>query len=529
MAAARLILGFVIPVHARALEAAARGLARQPGAGASRRLIAALGRISGADATTLLIGDQRSLVPRVTVGLDARAARHRLELGKHPRLQALLGHDGVLRFSADDPRPDPWDGFMVEGTSGGCIHACMGQAIALDADGDGDGDGERGRAVLTLDALTPGRFGPEHEDLLSGFAALALIALAGEQPGLASGDLREPSAVREFIGESPAICHLLSELALVAPTAMPVLIEGESGTGKELVAEAIHRLWIRARPRVANPRPLVRVNCAALPQGLAESVLFGHRRGAFTGAHADHRGVFEQADGGTLLLDEVGELDLGIQAKLLRVLQSGELQPIGAERTRRVHVRTLAATHRDLQREIQAGRFREDLWYRLAGFRLRVPPLRERGHDRLAFAEHFVGHAGASLGIRAPRLSAEARRAVLDYDWPGNVRELEHRIARACLRAAARSPLGSREGEISVADLELDHERPGSSNADPGASPSPLLELPSGGITAAVDELRVALIQRAVLASDGNWAEAARRLGLDRSNLHRMARRLGLR
>jgi transcriptional regulator with GAF, ATPase, and Fis domain len=261
-----------------------------------------------------------------------------------------------------------------------------------------------------------------------------------------------PSGGR-ILGESTGIRELLKQLALVAPTGASVLILGESGTGKELVAREIHDRSLR------SDRPLITVNCASIPRELFESEFFGHLRGAFTGALRDRAGRFEAADGGTLFLDEVGEIPLELQGKLLRALQEGTFERVGDDRTRHVDVRVVAATNRDLEKETKAGRFREDLFYRLGVFPLRVPPLRDRREDVPLLAAHFVERASRRLGGRLPRLGRGEAERLQGYDWPGNVRELQNVVERAVilsrggplrfeplLQAASPHPPGSARG-----------------------------------------------------------------------------------
>jgi transcriptional regulator with GAF, ATPase, and Fis domain len=231
----------------------------------------------------------------------------------------------------------------------------------------------------------------------------------------------------EIVGRSPALMQALRELRQVAPTDATVLLVGETGTGKELFATAVHR----ASHRQAGP--LVKVNCAAMPANLIESELFGHERGAFTGATLRREGRFALAHGGTLFLDEIGELPLELQAKLLRVLQEREFEPVGSSRTRRVDVRVVAATNRDLAREVQAGRFREDLYFRLNVFPVRLPPLRERVADIPLLLEAFVGRLAARLGHHIAPPSPEQLRRLQAHHWPGNVRELHNVVERAVI------------------------------------------------------------------------------------------------
>lgn len=231
----------------------------------------------------------------------------------------------------------------------------------------------------------------------------------------------------EIIGQSPAIKKVLKAAETVAPTDATVLLLGETGTGKELIARAIHNLSLR------NGKPLVKVNCAALPGGLIESELFGHEKGAFTGALSRKIGRFELADGGTIFLDEIGDLPLDLQAKLLRVLQEGEFERVGSSSTLKVDVRVIAATHRDLEKASQQGRVRSDLYYRLNVFPIRIPPLRERKEDTALLVRHFVVKYGAKIGKRIEAITQRAMDDLLAYPWPGNVRELQNVIERGVI------------------------------------------------------------------------------------------------
>jgi transcriptional regulator with GAF, ATPase, and Fis domain len=255
-----------------------------------------------------------------------------------------------------------------------------------------------------------------------------------------------------ILGESVAIRELLRQIALVAPTAASVLIQGETGTGKELVAREIHD----RSPRHA--RPLVAVNCASIPRELFESEFFGHVRGAFTGALRDRAGRFEAADGGTLLLDELGEIPVELQGKLLRALQEGCFERVGDDRQRRVDVRVLAATNRDLEREVRSGRFREDLYYRLSVFPLRVPPLRERLEDVPLLAAHFAEAAAKRFHVPHPRLPRSEAERLQRYDWPGNVRELQNVVERAVILSRG-GPLRFEALEPSAAPVSRDRGR----------------------------------------------------------------------
>lgn len=244
-------------------------------------------------------------------------------------------------------------------------------------------------------------------------------------------EVLEAHAFGDIVGHSASLKNVLQQIDLVAPTDASVLVLGESGTGKELVAREIHRRSLR------KDHPMIKVNCASIPRELYESEFFGHVKGAFTGAVSDRAGRFQLADGGTLFLDEVGEIPLSMQSKLLRVLQEGELERVGEEKTQHVNVRIVAATNRDLKQEIEAGRFREDLFYRLNVFPVQVTPLRERKEDIPVLADHFVEAAAQNLNRPVPRLTQGNILKLQSYNWPGNIRELQNVIERAVITANA--------------------------------------------------------------------------------------------
>ncbi|MBW0446670.1 sigma-54-dependent Fis family transcriptional regulator [bacterium M00.F.Ca.ET.228.01.1.1] len=306
----------------------------------------------------------------------------------------------------------------------------------------------------------------------------------------------------QLLGVSEAMREVQKRLGRAAIGNSTVLITGETGTGKEIAARVLHRASARAGG------PFVAVNCAAIPDELLESELFGHAKGAFTGAHTDRRGRVEEAHGGTLFLDEVGDMPLPMQAKLLRVLQERQVTPLGTNRVVTVDVRVVAATHRDLASMVEAGTFRQDLLFRLNVIPLHMPPLRERVADILPLAEHFL--ASASSGVARKHLSADAQRLLATFAWPGNVRELANAIERASALAPAQV--------LTREDFAfLTATRDSSDDAIPRA----LLELP---LPQAVAQLERALIAHALSASSGNRTEAARRLGISRQSLYtRMA------
>ena len=312
----------------------------------------------------------------------------------------------------------------------------------------------------------------------------------------------------EIVGKSFAIRTLIESIEKVADTAARVLITGENGTGKELVARALHRQSPRAR------KPFVEVNCAAIPGELIESELFGHMKGSFTGAIADRAGKFEQADGGTLFLDEVGDMSLAAQAKVLRVLQDGDVTRIGGSKPRKVDVRVIAATNKKLEEEIAAGRFREDLYYRLNVVPIHVPPLRERREDIPLLVEHFLMQLAQHDGVAPRSVDAAAIEKLTAFDWPGNVRELRNTIERLLILAS-----GPR---VTAADVErLTGARASATGGIGGLEDSKTFE-----------EFKLAA-ERAFLAvklrqHDWNVAETARALDMPRSNLYKKIERHGL-
>ena len=329
---------------------------------------------------------------------------------------------------------------------------------------------------------------------------------------------RERSALRadlglagKLVGESPPMRELRAMIQRVAPSDARVLIAGESGTGKELVAAAIHA----ESPR--RERPFVRVNCAAIPRDLVESEMFGHERGAFTGASERRIGRFELAHTGTLLLDEVGDLGAEAQAKLLRAIESREIERVGGGRPIRIDVRVLAATNHDLERSVKDGGFREDLYFRLNVIPIAVPPLRERPGDIPSLVRHFADLQRRKSGQRAPEWTDDAVRVLTRHRWPGNVRELANIVERLSILHAGQA-IGAREVQavLPLADSPV------------AAPPLPDVLQPEATLSESLDEYEKLLISRALSASNGIVAEAARRLRTDRPNLYRRMKRLGL-
>lgn len=460
------------------------------------------------------------LQPVATDGLARETLGRRFRIDQHPRLAGILESHAPCHYPLDSPLPDPYDG-LIDNHLGEPlpVHDCMGVALY-----------QEGRlwGALTLDALVNNVFQASAERELAQAArvfevAIHLARLEEENQRLRSkhfqiGTMQEvsPDETR-IIGNSPQMLALLQELDIVAESDLPILLLGETGVGKELFARRIHQASRRCQATLSY------INCAALPESLAESELFGHVKGAFSGAAGERVGRIEAAEGGTLFLDEVGELPLSVQAKLLRTLQNGEIQRLGADQPHKVDVRIVAATNRQLHERVREGHFRADLYHRLSVYPVHIPPLRERVSDVLLLAGNFLEINRTRLGLRSLRLSPRAEAALHDYAWPGNIRELEHVISRAALRALSRGAERTRIVTLEAAHLDLDLQAPSPEKPAP-----PVPEAADLPLKTALDTYQRQLVQQALEKSQGNWAAAARRLGLDTSNLHKLSRRLGL-
>ena len=467
------------------------------------------------DATALLRYENQQFRPLATAGLAPDVMGRRFRLDAHPRLEAIARAGDVVRFPADSTLPDPYDGLIPE--QGELhVHACVGMPLF---------SGQRLIGALTLDGISATQFDNFSDEELRVLASLTAGALNNallmeqlEKPAFSF----TPQPVRpeeeqemQIIGESASMLHLKKEIAVVAPSDLSVLIMGETGTGKERVAQAIHRHSQRAA------RPLIYLNCAALPETVAESELFGHVKGAFTGAIHDRPGKFELADKGTLFLDEIGELPLSLQAKLLRVLQYGDLQRVGEDKALTVNVRIIAATNMDMRKAVLDGRFRADLFHRLSVFPLYVPSLNERRDDIVKIAGFFCEQCRMKFGLSGVALSPAATHLLNASDWPGNVRELEHAVYRAVVIAQA----GSRNGEITLLPQHFSFAKP-----QPAASEhiEAAFTLPTMSLSEATREFQKDYISQVYESNGKVWARVARQLELDPGNLHRLARKLGL-
>jgi anaerobic nitric oxide reductase transcription regulator len=508
------------------------------------RLVSAIRSHLGCGAVGLLKRDGDALCPVAVAGLSPETLGRRFDIQQHPRLSAILAQRSVVYFEPGSPLPDPYDG-LLESKLGKPlpVHDCMGISLYQDAQCWG---------VLTIDSVEGQTFSALARRHLAEIGHYCEVVIrmcrleddiralrVSRHQWLDMETTIDAVGEREIIGRSPAILQLLRELDIVADSELPVLLMGETGVGKELMARRVYR----QSPR--HHMAMVHVNCAALPESLAESELFGHVKGAFSGAVSERAGRFEAAHGGVLFLDEVGELPLSVQAKLLRVLQNGEIQRLGSDQPRTVDVRIIAATNRDLAEQVKRGEFRADLYHRLSVYPVVIPPLRERGDDVLMLAGYFLELNRSRLGFRSLRLSPAAELVLRQYGWPGNIRELEHVISRASLRL-----LGAGVARTSLAVIEPEHlalELPSqraisesfSGDMTPGIAPlsagvgesaravSQSITLPVA-LKDAVDRFQHDLIRQTLDLTGQHWADAARLLRLDPSNLHKLAKRLGL-
>jgi anaerobic nitric oxide reductase transcription regulator len=492
------------------------------------RLLDSVTRIIPCDAACLLRLEGEDLIPVAGRGLAPEALVRRFNRREHPRLDIILSSADPVLFPHDSRLADPFDHLLsADHEATLSVHACLGCRLT---------EGGHVVGALTADALQPEKFDAVDLHMLGMLGALAGAAMQttslieslermAERRGEVARELYR-SAGRasggQMLGSSAAVRRLLDEIRTVAASDLPVLITGETGVGKELVARRIHDLSTR------QDEAMIQINCAALPESVAESELFGHVKGAFTGAVRDRAGKFEIAHGGTLFLDEVGELPLALQPKLLRAIQQGEVQRVGSDRPIRVDVRLIAATNRDLNAEMETGRFRADLYHRLAVYPIHVPPLRDHREDIPMLSAHFLDVSRQRLGLGPVRLAEDARERLMALEWPGNVRELENVISRGVLRAARGETGRGRAILVGVEHLDLGGAlQPAATevtNADSAQAGNSRLSLAER-----VDAFRRRAILEAVERHHGNWAAAGREMGLHRSNLHQLAARLGLR
>jgi anaerobic nitric oxide reductase transcription regulator len=487
-------------------------------------LLQAFHEVVGGDAVALLRKEGKALTLLACQGLSPDALGRCFKLDEHPRLEVICNSKQAVVFPSDYSMADPYDGLIgTDGSAAARIHSCMGLPLFVN---------RRLIGALTADALAADVFNALDMPLIQTLSVFTgaemhttqlIEALQNKTEQMCQVSRRLVQDARvlkggELIGTSGVIRRLRQEIELIARSDFSVLITGETGAGKELVARAIHASSKRSE------HPLLYLNCATLPQSLVESELFGHVRGAFTGAVADRAGKLELADEATLFLDEIGELPLDVQPRLLRFLQSGEVQRVGSNRTRKLTVRLLAATNRDLADAIEKERFRADLFHRLNVYPIHVPPLREHLEDIPLIAGRFSDAVRRQLGVGPVRFRPDTISALQSYPWPGNVRELENVIARAVLRASG----GCRNEElVVVAPPHLGIEAP-SSGISNERRRTGIQMAAARPLRSSVEDFQRDLIRAAAEHNNGNWAAAARELGINRSNLHKLAKRLGI-
>jgi anaerobic nitric oxide reductase transcription regulator len=497
-----------------------------------QRLLQVVTSILKSDAAALFKKEKNGLRVLVTENITESELKPTYPLRENPRLEVICRSKTPVIFPADSPLPDPFDAHLVNAMGAEHrVHSCLGCPLIV---------GNELVGVLTADSLAPGAFDDLDLKLLSTLSALAGAALqtsellhrletTAEKKELVARDLMRSlneQAGPFLLGNSAAMDKLREEIHFAAQTDLTVLISGETGVGKELVARSI-----QARSRRKN-QPMIYVNCAALPENIVESELFGHVKGAFTGAEKPRAGKFEVADGGTLFLDEIGELPLAVQAKLLRALQEGEVQRVGSDQHRKVDVRVVAATNRNLEQEVAQGRFRADLFYRLNVYPISVPALRDHSDDIPYLTAYFCDLHQRKVNLNAVHVTPDAMKTLQAYSWPGNVRELKNILDRTVLKAKLKNPTLTNI-HIGQADLPADLLAETATTENSALSTGLLPQEHQGAIARislreATDEFQRRVILHEVQANQGNWAAAAKRLGMHRSNLFALASRLGL-
>lgn len=494
------------------------------------QLVYAVRATINCDAVVLLVNNNDVLTPIAQRGLSDDLMGRRFVIDEHPRLKEICSGHYPVRFPADSALPDPYDGMVIGHDDHLRVHSCMGVPLHLEGKLIG---------VVTLDSITPGVFDNIDSRALEIIGAMSAMTLntailmeqledKSQRAQHVLQAMNEQAQVKdggEMIGQSEVMKALDQAIKLVAPSDFAILIEGETGVGKELVARRLHQTSLR------SASPMVYVNCAAIPHHLIESELFGHVKGAFTGADRDRQGKFVLADGGTLFLDEIGELPLEVQGTLLRAIQNQEIQAVGKDQVRKIDVRIIAATNRHLETEVREHRFRADLFHRLSVFPIQVPALRHRQGDVPLLAGFFAERFRRKLGLQQLTLSRSAIELLEAYRWPGNVRELEHVISRAALFAKAETPTG-------ITVISPNHLTGLQINQDIKER----IQSKTSNVTKEVYEAEQSidfrleteayqrnLIRSALDKTNGNWTKAAEHLSMDRANLARLAKRLGIR
>jgi anaerobic nitric oxide reductase transcription regulator len=489
-----------------------------------QRLLSAVRNTLNADAAALLLYDGKMISVKASHGLTTKGQQLSWHPDDQPRLSQILAASKPVHFPADCQLIDPFDGYLENDPHAlHFVHSCMGLPLRID---------EKSLGCLTADALSLEAFKNFDQEFLETLGALTSVALKAslERDELEKQAIRKEEWAKslqnklqaEFIGESSATQAFKKELTLVAKSPYQLLLTGETGTGKEVAARLAHKI-----SSVADG-PFVAVNCAAIPENLVESELFGHLKGSFTGAINDRPGCFEIADNGTLFLDEIGDLPLPAQAKLLRVLEEGEVQRIGSDRPHKVNVRLIAATNQDLEKEVKNGTFRKDLYHRIAVFPITIPPLSQRLEDIPALTRHFTQSAEKQLHCGPIQISEETIVLLQNSKWPGNVRELRNVIFVGTLRAKNRATTN----KILLSPIDFEGIGSNFKEEQPAFVSEKITSLDSSSSNLSLkeqsEEFKKKVIINSLKNNDYNWSLAARQLGMDRSNLFHISKRLGI-
>ena len=489
-------------------------------------MVSAIRAVIRCESVALLERQHDTLIPVALQGLSKDTLGRRFVIDEHPRLKIIGNSDKVVKFPKDCSLPDPYDGLLIDSEENLPVHACMGMPIVSENTLLG---------IVTFDSLEPNAFDhyderslqlvnsiitPTFQSMLT-IRTLESDILHNQQVVSALSHQQSELGRFEIIGQSPVIKALKQEINLIAPANFNVLVQGESGVGKELVAHQLHLNSTRSN------QALVYVNCAALPENLIESELFGHVKGAFTGAESARAGKFLLADKGTIFLDEIGELPLLVQSKLLRVIQNNEIQVLGSDQTITVDVRVIAATNRELAKEVEQGRFRADLYHRLHVMQITMPPLRERADDISLLCGFFVEKLKRKLGIAQLTISTAALAHFAHYKWPGNVRELEHCVSRAALKARHRAQLN---GSLNIVRIEVNDCDLLDDSLDVKTQEQSKQEVvvDNASLKEQVDAYQKHILLQVLQQEQGNISATAKRLKVDRANLNRLLKRLGL-
>lgn len=485
------------------------------------KLLSVIRKLFNCDASALLAFKDQHFLPLAINGLYSEVLGRRFNITEHPRLEAIARAGDIVRFPADSTLPDPYDGLIPNHQEKLNVHSCIGLPLLAD---------DHLIGALTIDAFKADqfeRFSDQELRIISALASASLhTSLLMERLEKQTGFIENNNQVNDaflqvdnnMIGNSNEMQSLQAQIKAVADTDLSVLITGETGVGKELVATSIHEQSKR------NKNKLIYLNCAALPESVAESELFGHVKGAFTGAISDRKGKFELANNSTLFLDEVGELPLSLQAKLLRALQYGDIQRVGDEQSLKVNTRIIAATNRELHKEVTAGQFRADLYHRLNVFPVHVPPLRDRGDDLILLSGFFVERCRNKLALANLSIDQSAISLIKTYQWPGNIRELEHAINRASVIAKSQS--NNLSVKINATHFNIKDDK----NSANQTQPNEIIEKKAinTGLREATDHFQQAIIKQAYRENNNNWSRTAKQLKVDTGNLHRLVKRLNI-